>query len=49
MGNQSSSLHGAAAHNDLGKVEALITYQHANVNDRDKVWLERSCQFRCSL
>lgn len=36
MGNQNSSLHSAAANNDLGKVEALIAYQHANVNERDQ-------------
>ena len=47
MGNQSSSLHQAAAHNDIHEVEKLFLQHNANVNDRDKVrdtasllWLE---------
>ena len=37
MGNQSSSLHQAAAHNDVEKIEWLVAHENANVNDRDKV------------
>ena len=37
MGNQSSSLHQAAAHNDVEKLEWLVAHENANVNDRDKV------------
>jgi hypothetical protein len=37
MGNQSSSLHQAAAHNDLAKIEELFAHDNANANERDKV------------
>lgn len=37
MGNQSSSLHQAAAHNDLQEVRRIFAEHDGNVNDRDKV------------
>ena len=37
MGNQSSSLHQAAAHNDLHEVQRIFAEHDGNVNDRDKV------------
>lgn len=42
MGNQESSLHQAAAHNDVEKIEWLFAHENANVNDRDKVSLGKT-------
>ena len=37
MGNQTSSLHQAAAHNDIREVERIFVQHDGNINDRDKV------------